>query len=350
VTPGIRERAEAAERERLCAQAALSSGSGAARDRGEPGCPYRTAFEVDRHRIVQSKAFRRLKGKTQVFLWPEGDHYRTRLTHCQEVSQIARTLARALHLNEDLAEAIALGHDLGHAPFGHAGEATMQKLVPGGFRHERQSLRVVERLENNGEGLNLTIAVRDGVARHSKGAGPILAVPAALLPGTLEGQIVRLADIVAYVNHDLDDAVRAQVLAPGEVPPPLIAALGADPSARTERLVLDIVAATEAGGLARIAMSAAVADALEALRAFLYDRVYLNPRVHAEFHKAEELIERLWGYFVADLDRFYAEHWPGALRDGTPEDDVRDFVSGMTDAFAVSLYEELFTPRRWYVL
>lgn len=348
--PSLRERAEAAERERLSERAALSSGEGAVRERGEPPCAYRTSFEVDRHRIVQSKAFRRLKGKTQVFLWPEGDHYRTRLTHCQEVSQVARTIARALHLNEDLAEAIALGHDLGHAPFGHAGEATMQKLVPGGFRHERQSLRVVERLENNGDGLNLTRAVRDGIARHSKGAGPILAIPAEQLPGTLEGQIVRLADIIAYVNHDLDDAVRARVLSPGDVPAPLIDALGRTPSARNERLVLDIVERTEACSAARIAMSDRVAEALEALRAFLYDRVYLNPHVHAEFQKAEELIERLWRHFTADLDRFYARFWPGALRDGTPEDDVRDFVSGMTDAFAVNLYEELFTPRRWYVL
>jgi dGTPase len=350
VSAGLRERAEAAERGRLSARAALSSGPGAARDREEPPCPYRTAFLVDCHRVVQCKAFRRLKGKTQVFLWPEGDHYRTRLTHCQEVSQIARALARALALNEDLAEGIALAHDLGHAPFGHAGEATMQRLVPGGFRHERQSLRVVERLENNGRGLNLTRAVRDGVARHSKGAGPILAVPAEQLPSTLEGQLVRLADIIAYVNHDLDDAVRARVLAPGDVPEPLLAALGRDRPARTERLVLDIVAGTEAAGAARIALSPEIAEALEALRAFLYDRVYLNPQVHAEFHKAEELIERLWGHFTADLDRFYERFWPGALRDGTPEDDVRDFVAGMTDAFAVSLYEELFTPRRWYVL
>jgi dGTPase len=350
VIPGIRERAEAEERERLSERAALSSGPSASRERGEAPCPYRTAFVVDCHRIVQSKAFRRLKGKTQVFLWPEGDHYRTRLTHCQEVSQVARTIARALHLNEDLAEAIALGHDLGHAPFGHAGEATMQRLVPGGFRHERQSLRVVTRLENNGEGLNLTRGVRDGIARHSKGAGPILAVSEDQLPSTLEGQIVRLADIVAYVNHDLDDAVRAKVLAPDDVPAQLLDALGRNPSTRTERLVLDIVAHTERGGARRVSMSDGIADALEALRAFLYDRVYLSPQVHAEFRKAEELLERLWACFTDDLDRFYSVHWPGALRDGAPEDDVRDFVSGMTDAFAVGLYEELFTPRRWYVL
>jgi len=348
--PGIRERAEAAERERLSERAALSSGPCASRERGEAPCPYRTAFVVDCHRIVQSKAFRRLKGKTQVFLWPEGDHYRTRLTHCQEVSQVARTIARALRLNEDLAEAIALGHDLGHAPFGHAGEATMQRLVPGGFRHERQSLRVVTHLENNGKGLNLANAVRDGIARHSKGAGPILAVPEDQLPATLEGQIVRLADIVAYVNHDLDDAVRAQVLAPADVPSLLLDALGRNPAARTERLVLDIVAHTEPASTRRVTMSDEIAGALEGLRAFLYERVYLNPRVHSEFHKAEELLERLWAHFTGDLDGFYELHWPGALRDGAPEDDVRDFVSGMTDAFAVSLYEELFTPRRWYVV
>jgi len=351
VTAGaIRERAEAAERARLSPRAALSSGPLAGRERAEAPCPIRTAFQVDCHRIVESKAFRRLKGKTQVFLWPEGDHYRTRLTHCQEVSQIARTLARALGLNEDLAEAAALGHDLGHAPFGHAGEATMQRLVPGGFRHERQSLRVVERLENNGAGLNLPHAVRDGIARHSKGAGPLLAVPDDQLARTLEGQLVRIADVVAYVNHDLDDAVRARVLAPGDIPQPLLAALGGDPTARLERLTADVLERTEGAGGARIALTPAVAEALAALRAFLYDHVYLNPLVHAEFHKAEELLERLWGHFTADLDRFYEKFWPGALRDGAPEDDVRDFVAGMTDGFAVGLYEELFTPRRWFVL
>ena len=350
MTGTIRERAERAERAALSARATFSTSPLAARDRAEAPCPIRTAFELDCHRVVQSKAYRRLKGKTQVFLWPEGDHYRTRLTHCQEVSRIARTLARALHLNEDLAEAIALGHDLGHAPFGHAGEATMQRLVPGGFRHERQSLRVVERLENGGAGLNLTRAVRDGIARHSKGAGPLLAVTDDQLAVTLEGQLVRLADLAAYVNHDLDDAVRAKVLEPGDIPAPLLDALGRDPATRLERLVLDVVAHTEAGSGPRIAMSAGMADALETLRAFLYERVYLDDRVHAEFHKAEDLLERLWRYFTEDLGRFYEAHWPGALRDGAPEDDVRDFVSGMTDAFAVALHEQLFTPRRWFVL
>jgi dGTPase len=348
--PTIRERAEEAERLALSERAALSSGAAASRDREESPCAVRRAFEVDCHRIVQSKAFRRLKGKTQVFLWPEGDHYRTRLTHCQEVSRIARSLARALRLNEDLAEAIALGHDLGHTPFGHAGEATMQRLVPGGFRHERQSLRVVERLENGGEGLNLTRAVRDGIARHSKGRGPLLAIPGDQLPSTLEGQLVRLADLAAYVNHDLDDAVRAKVLEPADIPHPLLDAVGRDPATRLERLVLDVVESTEAAPGPRIAMSAAMAEALETLRAFLYDRVYLDESVHAEFHKAEDLLERLWRYFVEDLDRFYEAHWPSALRDGAPEDDVRDFVSGMTDAFAVGLHEQLFTPRRWFVL
>ena len=226
----------------------------------------------------------------------------------------------------------------------------MQKLLPGGFRHERQSLRVVERLENGGEGMNLTRAVRDGIARHSKGSGPLLAVPDDQLPSTLEGQIVRLADIAAYVNHDLDDAVRAKVLAPSDIPEPLLDALGRNSATRLERLVLDVVRHTEGGDGPRLLMSAELADALETLRAFLYERVYLDDRVHAEFHKAEDLIERLWRHFTENLDEFYAVHWPGALRDGTPEDDVRDFVSGMTDAFAVGLHEELFTPRRWFVL
>ncbi len=347
----IRRKAQEREAVMLCVHATKSADHHNERERPEQPCPIRTAFQRDCHRIVHCKAFRRLRGKTQVFLWPRGDHYRTRLTHCMEVNQIARTLARALDLNEDLTEAIALGHDLGHTPFGHAGEATMQRLVPGGFRHERQSLRVVERLENNGLGLNLTAVVRDGILRHSKGAGPILDVPDDELPQTLEGRLVRLADLVAYVNHDLDDALRARVLTPEDVPTDLLKVLGDTHSKRLTTMVFDIVEHSDIGSDAPgISMSAAAADALDALRVFLYKRVYYNKDVHSEFHKAERMIEHLWEYFVEDMDCFYEIHWSGALRDGTPEEDIRDFLAGMTDAFAVSLHDEVFTPRRWYVL
>lgn len=320
------------------------------REISETPCPVRTAFQNDCHRVVHSKAFRRLKGKTQVFLWPEGDHYRTRLTHCQEVSQIARTVARALDLNEDLSEAIALAHDLGHTPFGHAGEEAMQRLVPGGFRHEIQSLRVVERLENEGRGLNLTWEVRDGIRHHSKGIGPLISKSTDDLPATLEGQIVRFADVVAYVNHDLDDAIRARVLDPGELPSGIEDTLGNTHSARLTHLVLDVIEHTSLDDKQVISMGEEAASALTALRQFLYERVYFNAAVHLEFHKASTLLERLWSFFVDDFDRFYADFWPGALRDQKPQDDVRDFLAGMTDAYAVNLHERIFTPRRWYIL
>ena len=302
------------------------------RERFEPPCPVRTAFQVDSHRIVHSKAFRRLKGKTQVFLWPEGDHYRTRLTHCQEVSQIARTLARTLDLNEDLAEAISLGHDLGHTPFGHAGEEAIQKLVPGGFRHEIQSLRVVERVENSGKGLNLTQEVRDGIRCHSKGAGPLLSAKTDQLPSTLEGQVVRFADVVAYVNHDLDDALRAGVLKSADLPSEVVRVLGKSHSERLTNLVLDIASKTDLEREPSIKMGDEAASALDVLRGFLYQKVYYNDKVHSEFLKAMILLEQLWNHFVEDGDRFYLEYWPSALRDGTLEDDVRDFLAGMTDA------------------
>ena len=268
-----------------------------------------------------------------------------------EVSQIARTLARALRLNEDLAEAISLGHDLGHTPFGHAGEETMERLVPGGFRHEVQSLRVVERLENNGAGLNLTAVVRDGILRHSKGAGPILDVDPSELPGSLEGQLVRLSDLIAYVNHDLDDAIRARVLDPSSLPREVVKTLGPSHSDRLTHLVLDVVEHSRLeGDSVGISMGEESAEALEELRAFLYRNVYYNKAVHAEFTKAAGVLERLWNHFVSDLDGFYEDVWPGAIRDGSPEDDVKDFLAGMTDSFAVNIYEEIFTPRRWYVL
>ncbi len=343
-----REKAE--QREAALSPLAARSADHKGREQDEPPCPARTAFQVDCHRIVHCKAFRRLRGKTQVFLWPEGDHYRTRLTHCQEVSQIARTLARALDLNEDLAEAISLGHDLGHTPFGHAGEGVMQRLAPGGFRHEQQSLRVVERLENDGEGLNLTVEVRDGILHHSKGTGPIIPESEAELPATLEGQVVRVADIIAYVNHDLDDALRARVVTPEDLPNGALEVLGDSHSGRLTTLVLDVVGHTDFEERPVVGMGSEAFEALEELRMFLYRRVYYNEKVHAEFKKASFLIEHLWTYFMEDLDRFYDEHWPSALKDGEPGDDVRDFVAGMTDAFAVKLHESIFRPKRWYIL
>ncbi|MCU0663202.1 MAG: deoxyguanosinetriphosphate triphosphohydrolase [Myxococcota bacterium] len=343
-----RQKTLARERLILSCHATRSDEHGG-RDREEPICEVRTEFQRDSHRVQHSKAFRRLRGKTQVFLWPKGDHYRTRLVHCLEVAQIGRTLARALDLNEDLTEAIALAHDLGHSPFGHAGEAALQKLVPGGFRHERQSLRVVEKLERDGAGLNLTRDVRDGILKHSKGQGPLLSLPDELLPASLEGQIVRLADIFAYVNHDLDDAMRAKVLRPQELPADILS-MGATHSERLTNLVLDVLENTDLEIHRRIGMSDAAATRLEVLRDFLYRNVYYNENVHGEFHKAMNLIERLWEHFVSDVDRFYEEHWPTALRDGTPQDDIRDFLAGMTDAYAVEIYEQVFVPRRWFVL
>jgi len=344
-----RIKAEKREREHLSPFAAKSSDH-RGREIPEAPCPVRTAFQNDCHRVVHSKAFRRLKGKTQVFLWPEGDHYRTRLTHCQEVSQIARTVARALDLNEDLAEAIALGHDLGHTPFGHAGEEVMQRLVPSGFRHELQSLRVVERLENEGRGLNLTWEVRDGIRHHSKGIGPLISESETERTATVEGQIVRFADIVAYVNHDLDDAIRARVLDPGELPLGIEDTLGKTHSARLTHLVLDVVEHTKLEETPLIRMGTEAAEALDTLRRFLYERVYYNAEVHLEFRKARSLLEHLWTFFTDDIERFYKDFWPGALKDQGPEDDVRDFLAGMTDAFAVNLHEQIFTPRRWYIL
>lgn len=329
--------------------AAKSEDYNDSRTEPEAPCEVRTAFQRDCHRIVHCKAFRRLRGKTQVFLWPEGDHYRTRMTHCMEVSQIARTLARALNLNEDLTEAIALGHDLGHTAFGHAGEGILQKLHPAGFRHEVQSLRVVEFLERDGKGLNLTAPVKDGILNHSKGAGPLLDVPESTLPKTLEGQIVRLSDLIAYVNHDLDDALRGKVISVSDLPPVINDILGDTHSGRLTFMVNDVVRHTNLEKEHKILMSAAAAEALGDVRTFLYKHVYYNDVVHCEFKKATKLVEQLFEFFMSDLERFYRDYWPTALRDGEPVDDVRDFIAGMTDAFATTTFQKIYTPRRWYI-
>jgi dGTPase len=339
----VRRRSEATEDAVLhprAARAARSVGRAAA----EEPCPLRTDFQRDRDRILHAKAFRRLKHKTQVFLAPQGDHYRTRLTHTLEVSQIARTIARALRLNEDLTEAIALGHDLGHTPFGHAGEESLRAILPGGFSHVVQSVRVVERLERDGRGLNLTREVIDGIRTHSKGLGRIVA-PAA----TLEAQIVRLSDLIAYINHDIDDALRAGVIGPADLPPELVARVGATHGDRIGAMVSDVIEATVALDYGHVAMSAGLERDCAALREFLYARVYFNPGTHAEFLKAAKLLRDLYDHYRAHVAEMGPEFERIAAAEG-PERAVGDFLAGMTDRFVVQTYERLFLPRPWHVL
>jgi len=340
----IREALEQRERETLAPQAARSADS-RGRLHPEPEDDVRPAFQHDRDRIIHSKAFRRLKHKTQVFFAPAGDHYRTRLTHSLEVSQIARTIAKVLQLHEELTESIALGHDLGHTPFGHAGERVLDTLMPGGFRHYEQSLRIVDILENDGRGLNLTWEVRDGIGRHSKGKdGSPVGVEPSKRAATLEGQVMRVADLIAYVNHDIDDAVRAGVLKDAELPQDAVGVLGSTSSARIARMVKDVVTETQAGGLSEIRMSRDVLDATLAMRAFLFDAVYENEIATAEFKKATAILGGLW-------ER--VRERPADLLDPRIIDteglDVaaKDFLAGMTDRFAVALYERLFIPKPW---
>ncbi len=340
----IREALEQRERETLAPQAARSADS-RGRLHPEPEDDVRPAFQHDRDRIIHSKAFRRLKHKTQVFFAPAGDHYRTRLTHSLEVSQIARTIAKVLQLHEELTESIALGHDLGHTPFGHAGERVLDTLMPGGFRHYEQSLRIVDILENDGRGLNLTWEVRDGIGRHSKGKdGSPVGVEPSKRAATLEGQVMRVADLIAYVNHDIDDAVRAGVLKDAELPQDAVGVLGSTSSARIARMVKDVVTETQAGGLSEIRMSRDVLDATLAMRAFLFDAVYENEIATAEFKKATAILGGLW-------ER--VRERPADLLDQRIIDteglDVaaKDFLAGMTDRFAVALFERLFIPKPW---
>jgi dGTPase len=341
----LRRRLEERERVALSSHAALSSGS-RGRLRSEPEDPIRPAFQRDRDRIVHSKAFRRLKHKTQVFLAPTGDHYRTRLTHTLEVSQIARTIAKVLLLNEELTEAIALGHDLGHAPFGHAGERVLTQLFPGGFNHYEQSLRVVDVLEQDGDGLNLTWEVRDGIGKHSKGKhGAPVGVEPALRAATLEGQVARVADLVAYVNHDIDDAVRAGILRAETLPEGPLAVLGTTSSERIGCMVADVVHET----LARredpeVAMSPQVLQATLDLRAFLHAEVYENDAAVAEFGKACGILEGLWKKLHETPLRFLDSRT--VERDGL-DVAAKDFLAGMTDRFAIGLFEEIFVPRPW---
>ncbi len=342
----IREMLEELEEGTLHPRAARSARS-RGRVRPEPPDDERPAYQRDRDRLVHSKAFRRLAGKTQVFLAPRGDHYRTRLTHTLEVAQVGRSIARALRLNEMLVEAMVMGHDLGHTPFGHAGERLLSEVVPGGFHHVVQSVRVVEVLENEGAGLNLTEEVRDGILRHSKGRGKVLLSGTGEKALTLEAEIVRIADIVAYVNHDLDDAVRAGLFGEADVPAPIRAVLGDDRGSRFRTLIHDVIRSADLDGGGHIGMSPPVHDALLGLRDFLYARVYDNPVVHDEFVKAQRILRDLWGWCVEDAGRL-RERFGIAPRAGeTAERAATDWLSGMTDRFALSTWEALFVPRPW---
>ncbi len=343
----LRRELEAREDRLLSPNAARS-----ARSRGrlhpEEECPLRPAFQHDRDRILYSKAFRRLKHKTQVFLAPTGDHYRTRLTHTLEVAQIARTLARALALNEDLTEAIALGHDLGHTPFGHAGESVLDELLPEGFRHHRQSLRVVDRLEKDGRGLNLTYEVRMGILHHAKGRGRFLPAPGEDEPHlTLEAQLVRAADVMAYIAHDTDDALRGQVIRPQELPPGVVEVLGGRLSRQIDTMVRDLITQTRAAGGAAIRMSPEVEAAMWELREFLYRRVYDNPEVHADFIKASKILRELFHRLMEDEALYRRQIGEPPSGEGQRRRAVADYIAGMTDRFALALYDELFLPRPW---
>ena len=340
----IREQLEQRERQTLVPHAARSAET-RGRARPEPEDPIRPAFQRDRDRVIHCKAFRRLKHKTQVFFAPTGDHYRTRLTHTLEVSQIARSVAKVLQLNEELTEAIALGHDLGHTPFGHAGERVLNDLIPGGFNHYEQSLRVVDVLENDRAGLNLTWEVRDGIARHSKGKSglPVGADPAHRAH-TLEGQIARVADIIAYVNHDIDDAVRAGLLREEDLPPERVAVLGASSSERIGRMVTDVVVQSLDAGLSEIRMSDPILEATVGLRSFLFDAVYENEIATSEFKKAGGILGGLWEKVRERPDEFLDRR---TIEEEGLDAAARDFLAGMTDRYAVSLYERLFIPKSW---
>ena len=303
------------------------------RPRAEEPCPLRTAFVRDRDRVIHCKAFRRLKHKTQVFLAPEGDHYRTRLTHTLEVAQIARTIARAMGLNEDLTEAISLGHDLGHTPFGHSGEAVLNELSSTGFTHYEQSLRVVDVLEKDRAGLNLTHEVRDGIKCHT-----ILDTAA-----TPEGRLVYWADHIAYVNHDIDDAMRAGVLQPEELPAEVYEVLGRGHSQRINTMILSLLEGSHEG---TIAMTAPVAEAYQVLHRFLFEHVYYNPTAKAEEGKAKDAIRALFDYFMKDVARLPEEYRRSVESEGD-ERAVLDYISGMTDRYCIALYEDVFVPKVW---
>lgn len=331
----IRESLEKMEKEFLSPYAMLSVDT-RGRLREEPPCDIRPCFQRDRDRIIHSKSFRRLKDKTQVFLTPDGDHYRTRLTHTLEVSQNARTIAKALRLNEDLVEAIALGHDLGHTPFGHAGERALDRVCPIGFEHAVQSVRTVEVLEKDGQGLNLTHEVRDGILNHqTKG-----------MPETLEGMVVRYSDKIAYIHHDMDDAIRAGILKESDVPKEITDVIGVTTGERLDTFIHDIVETSM--DKPDIRMSDDVAAAMKALREFMFERVYKNPEAKSEEGRAEALIETLFNYYMANFDLLPEELKKLYESGDTREQVVCDYVGAMTDRYAISKYEEIFIPKCWH--
>ena len=331
----VREQTQTIERLTLSRYAALSERS-RGRRRPEPEDPLRPCYQRDRDRILHCKAFRRLKQKTQVFLSPEGDHYRTRLTHTLEVSQIARTIARALRLNEDLTEAIALGHDLGHTPFGHAGERALNKLCPGGFTHYRQSLRVVDSLEKDGRGLNLSWEVRNGIITHTTGAWA----------RTLEGCAVRYADHIAFLNHDIEDAITAGVLSPEAIPADAVRVLGRTKSERITTMITDLVANTPGD---RMGFSSEVEDAYLLLKDFMYSTVYVDKEAKREEGKVDKLVGELYERLSANPSLMPTFYMQIAFNEGIDRA-VADYISGMSDQLAVRLFEELFVPQKWHVL
>ena len=330
----VRTRTEEIERLTLAPWATFSDAS-RGRQRPEEQDPIRPVFQRDRDRVIHCKAFRRLKQKTQVFLSPEGDLYRTRLTHTLEVSQIARTIARALRLNEDLTEAISLAHDLGHTPFGHAGERALDKLTPGGFKHYMQSRRVVDKLEKDWQGLNLTWEVRNGIVTHTKG----------IWAATPEGRIVRMADQIAYVNHDIEDAVRAGVLDPATLPKDCTAVLGQTKSARITTMINSILAHSDGD----VGVGAEENEAFLARRDFMYATVYVDKTAKAEEQKVDKVIGELYEYYLAHVDQMSNFYVQLAYQDN-PERAVTDYISGMSDEFAIRTFEDVFVPRKWHVL
>lgn len=343
----IRQKLEEIERKTLSSYAKLSSET-KGRLTQEEECALRPAFQHDRDRIIHSKSFRRLKHKTQVFLSPTGDHYRTRLTHTLEVSQIARTIAKSLNLNCDLTEAIALGHDLGHTPFGHAGEDTLNEIFPGGFSHNEQSLRVVDVLEQDGKGLNLTHEVREGILKHSKGMGDILTQDTSKIPSTLEGQVVRIADIIAYICHDLDDALRGEIIRDVDIPEHCCKILGYTNSKRIDTMVKDIVYSTPSDDM-HLKLSDDVLHAMVELREFLYDRIYNVDKVHDDFIRSKKVVSELYYRLLKDEVLFKTEI--GESHPDIPRERmVCDFIAGMTDRYALSLYEKIFLPKPWVML
>lgn len=331
----IREQSEAIEAKILSPYATHSADS-LGRDREEPQCDMRTVFQRDRDRILHSKAFRRLKHKTQVFLAPQGDHYRTRLTHTLEVAQIARTISKSLRLNEDLTEAIALGHDLGHTPFGHAGEDALNKVCDLGFKHYEQSIRVVEILEDDGEGLNLTKEVRDGILNHKTSGHP----------STLEGQVVRLSDKIAYINHDIDDAIRGKIITEEKIPEEFKNILGDTKKARLNTLIHDIV--LNSIDKPQIEMSKEVEQAMMDLRVFMFEYVYTNPIAKKEEIRAKEMLKELYRYYMVHLEELPDEFI--YLMEKKEQDEKRvvcDYIAGMSDHYSVAKFEQIFVPKSW---